>query len=156
MEFKNIKINEIVKSELDKIANPGESYNNTIQRLINENQELKQDKKDLIEIAKGNNKSNNINQLTNNLNGYFELDANAGVIYTIIHKIASDLMLNDNDKVTLLCNNQCLQDQAKADKNLIFKAIDIEIGFIALQSPKFDNQIEVLNQVKTYYMELQI
>ncbi len=57
MEFKNIKINEIVKSELDAVANPGESYNNTIQRLINENKELKQDKKDLIEIAKGNNKN---------------------------------------------------------------------------------------------------
>lgn len=54
MEFKTIKINEVVKSELDAIANPGESYNNLIQRLMKENQELKQDKKDLIEIAKGN------------------------------------------------------------------------------------------------------
>ena len=154
MEFKTIKINEVVKNELDALANPGESYNTIIQRLINENKELKQDKKDLIEIAKGNNKSNNINQLTNNLNGYFELDANAGVIYTIIHKIATDLMIIDKDKITLLCNNQCLQDQAKKDKDLILKAIDIEIGFIKLQSPKYDNQIEVLNQVKDYYMEL--
>lgn len=153
MEFKNIKINEMVKSELDAMANPGESYNSLIQRLINENRELKQDKKDLIEIAKGNTKSNNINQLTNNLNGYFELDANAGVIYTLIHKIASDLMVTDADKITLLCNNQCLQDQAEKDKDLIFKAIDIEIAFIKLQSPKFDNQIEVLNQVKNYYMD---
>ena len=64
MEFKTIKINEIVKNELDTMANPGESYNTTIQRLINENRELKQDKKDLIEIAKGNNANNDINRWT--------------------------------------------------------------------------------------------
>lgn len=154
MEFKNIKINEVVKSELDAIANPGESYNNTIQRLINENQELKQDKKDLIEIAKGNNANQDLNQLTNNLNDYFKLDDNAGVIYTIIHKISTDLMLIDSDKITLLCNNDCLKDQAKKDKDLILKAIDINIGFIKLQSPKFDNQIDVLMQVKNYYLDL--
>lgn len=154
MEFKTIKINEIVKSELDAIANPGESYNTIIQRLINENQELKQDKKDLIEIAKGNNENQDLNQLTNNLNDYFKLDDNAGVIYTIIHKISTDLMLIDADKVTLLCNNQCLNDMAKENKDLILKAIDIEIDFIKLQSPKFDNQIAVLNEVKDYYLDL--
>lgn len=56
--MKQIKISEKVKNELDNIAEDKETYNLTIQRLINENKELKQDKKDLIEIAKGNNKTN--------------------------------------------------------------------------------------------------
>ena len=53
MEMKQIKITDKVKKELDAIAEDKETYNLTIQRLIKENRELKKDKKDLIDIAKG-------------------------------------------------------------------------------------------------------
>lgn len=53
MEMKQIKITDKVKKELDAIAEDKETYNLTIQRLIKENKELKKDKKDLIDIAKG-------------------------------------------------------------------------------------------------------
>lgn len=62
-EFKNIKINAEIKKELDNIALSGESYNTTIQRLIRENKQLQQDKKDLTEIAK--NISDDIDKTTN-------------------------------------------------------------------------------------------
>lgn len=47
----NIKVTENVKKELDDLKLESESYNVLIQRLMRENQELRQDKHTLMKIA---------------------------------------------------------------------------------------------------------
>ena len=47
----NIKVTENVKKELDEMKLESESYNVLIQRLMRENQELRQDKHTLMKIA---------------------------------------------------------------------------------------------------------
>ena len=62
MSLKNIKVTESVKTQLDEYAFEKETYNVTLQRLINENnlllarcEELKQDKELLINIRESKN-----------------------------------------------------------------------------------------------------
>ena len=47
----NIKVTENVKKQLDEMKLESESYNVLIQRLMRENQELRQDKDTLMKIA---------------------------------------------------------------------------------------------------------
>lgn len=49
--MKQIKISEEVKKQLDTIAYDKETYNITIQRIIRENKQLKEDKDKLMKIA---------------------------------------------------------------------------------------------------------
>lgn len=50
MSLKNIKVTELVKSQLDEYALDKETYNVTIQRLILENMRLKEDKRVLTKL----------------------------------------------------------------------------------------------------------
>ena len=50
-EFKQVKLNEEVKSELDSLKYyDNDSYSSVIKRLIEENKQLKEDKKNLFKI----------------------------------------------------------------------------------------------------------
>lgn len=49
--MKQIKISEEVKKQLDTMAYDKETYNITIQRIIRENKQLKEDKDKLMKIA---------------------------------------------------------------------------------------------------------
>ena len=48
----NIRINDETKNQLESIRENAESYNNIINRLIKENQDLKQDKQFLEEVIR--------------------------------------------------------------------------------------------------------
>ena len=68
-EFKQVKLNEEVKSELDSLKYyDNDSYSSVIKRLIEENKQLKEDKKNLYKIILENEDSvalvNNVHKAT--------------------------------------------------------------------------------------------
>ena len=84
-----IKVTQSVKQQLDSYRFEKEAYNTVIQRLLNENEELRKDKTNLLKIAVN---SNNVNTFP---------DIRRTSKYTVL-SIISDDNLTDNEKLNCL------------------------------------------------------
>lgn len=84
-----IKVTQFVKQQLDSYRFEKEAYNTVIQRLLNENEELRKDKTNLLKIAVN---SNNVNTFP---------DIRRTSKYTVL-SIISDDNLTDNEKLNCL------------------------------------------------------
>lgn len=89
MDMTTVKITQKTKSQLDNLKFEKEAYNTVIQRLIKENEELRQDKNYLLQIAVN---STNVNTFP---------EVKRTIKYTVLSVISDDT-LNDNEKLNAL------------------------------------------------------
>lgn len=110
-----IKVTKSVKQQLDSYRFEKEAYNTVIQRLLNENEELRKDKNNLLKIAVN---SNNVNTFP---------DIRRTIKYTIL-SIISDDNLTDNEKLN--CFRVLLKPELETDTSTVLAGIsEIENNF---------------------------
>jgi len=111
VELKQVKLNSEVKSELDSLKYyENDSYSNVIKRIIEENKQLKEDKKQLYKFALANENSiavfNNVHKVT-----YF--------IATVIE----DSGTSEEEQLQVL--KTYLENIINSDPNIILDSIEI-------------------------------
>ncbi len=109
VEFKQVKLNEEVKLELDSLKYyENDSYSNVIKRLIEENKQLKEDKKQLFHLL--------INKDDLDIKGN-----NFNKVYGFL--LALDNIEN-TEEIQLQVMEIYLKDIIKTDPNSVLDAID--------------------------------
>ena len=130
MALKPMKIEEDVKKDLDNIKYyPNEAYTSVIKRLIEENKQLKEDKKQLYKLILKTEDSvaliNNVHKAT-----YF------------IAKVIEDVATTEEEKLQVL--ETYLQEMLKEDPDSILTSIEI------LKDGASEESIEILTKFENY------
>ena len=130
MALKPMKIEEDVKKDLDNIKYyPNEAYTSVIKRLIEENKQLKEDKKQLYKLILKTEDSvalvNNVHKAT-----YF------------IAKVIEDVATPEEDKLQVL--EHYLQQMLEEDPTSILTSIEI------LKDGASEESIEILTKFENY------
>lgn len=116
-ELRTIKVTETVKAELDTIRLDKETYNLLIQRLLRENQDLRQDKENLMKIAM---KTEDSIAFPN---------VNHSVFFAIV-EVLKDNAYSDDEKLAFM--KIYLRPSIQADKEAVLsmiEAIKSDYGF---------------------------
>ena len=130
MVLKPMKIEEDVKEDLDSIKYyPNESYTSVIKRLIEENKQLKEDKKQLYQIF--------INKDELTLEG-----SNFNKVYGFLLSLDN---IENTEEVQLQVMEIYLQDIIKTDPTSILEAIDV-----LKETTVNENSISILTKFEKY------
>lgn len=130
MVLKPMKIEEDVKEDLDSIKYyPNESYTSVIKRLIEENKQLKEDKKKLYQIF--------INKGELSLEG-----SNFNKVYGFLLSLDN---IDNAEEVQLQVMEIYLQDIIKTDPTSILEAIDV-----LKETTVNENSISILDKFEKY------
>lgn len=130
MVLKPMKIEEDVKEDLDSIKYyPNESYTSVIKRLIEENKQLKEDKKQLYQIFI------NKDELTLE-------DSNFNKVYGFLLSLDN---IENTEEVQLQVMEIYLQDIIKTDPTSILEAIDV-----LKETTVNENSISILDKFEKY------
>lgn len=129
-ELKQVKLNAEVKAELDSLKfYENDSYSTVIKRLIEENKQLKEDKKQLYKMALKTEDSvalvNNVHKAT-----YF------------IAKVIEDVGTTEEEKLQVL--ETYLQEMLKEDPDSILTSIEI------LKDGTSGRSLEILTKFENY------
>lgn len=130
MVLKPMKIEEDVKEDLDSIKYyPNESYTSVIKRLIEENKQLKEDKKQLYQIFI------NKDELTLE-------SSNFNKVYGFLLSLDN---IENTEEVQLQVMEIYLQDIIKTDPTSILEAIDV-----LKETTVNENLISILDKFEKY------
>ena len=129
-ELKQVKLNAEVKAELDSLKYyENDSYSTVIKRLIEENKQLKEDKKQLYKMALRTEDSvalvNNVHKAT-----YF------------IAKVIEDVATTEEEKLQVL--ETYLQEMLKEDPDSILTSIEI------LKDGTSEGSLKILTKFENY------
>lgn len=127
----NIKVDDNVKKALDDIAFEGESYNVTIQRILYENQSLKEDKAMLMKIAMKTDDSLALSNINNK-------------VFFAVTQVLKDTTYSDDEKLGYLkiYLRPSLEDNAYA----VFSMLESIKNDYDIESPILDNVISWIDE----------
>jgi len=132
MALKLMKIEETVKEDLDSIKYyPNEAYTSVIKRLIEENKQLKEDKKQLFQLL--------INEDELDISG-----SNFNKVYGFI--LATD-NINNTEEVKLQVMEIYLKDIIEEDPSSVIEAVEMLI-----ETTVNKNSIDTLTKFKNYVL----